>query len=308
METANTTRKCNICEGVVVKEIAEYVSSLERSRYSPKSIDTYRRALLDLDGFLAETSVRRAEDVTAATLSDYRLSMVERGFRPASQEVYLRAVKGLFRMLESRRRIFINPAADLVARQAPQPVPRVPSERDVRMLLEAPDTATPYGLRDRAILETAYATGARRRELASITLASVDLAGRTARLMGKGNRERIVPLTLCAAAWLGRYIGTARLQLCAVPSDRLWLGRRGPLTHAAIYCLFVAHCRAAGLDPVVGPHDMRRACATHMLRNGASPVEIQQLLGHADLSHLSRYLAVSISEMRRAHAKSRLGA
>ena len=308
MKLNKAERKCSICAVVVGAEIEEYLMDLRSRRYSPKSIDTYRGALLDFDSFLAGRGIQRAEDVTEAIVTDYRLAMVNRGFKPASMAVYCRALRRLFLRLEAQRRIFINPAAGLVIRKACNPLQPVPGEAQVRALLEAPDTTTACGLRDRAILETAYATGARRAELASLRLDNVDLASRTLRLMGKGSRERIVPLSLAAATWLARYMSEVRPHFPACDSDRLWLGQLGALTPEGIAYAFIHHSQSAGISPPIRPHAIRRACATHMLSHGASPVEIQALLGHSCLKHLSQYLAVSITEMKQSHAHSRLGA
>ena len=307
MKNEQANGNSSICPVVVGEELAVYLTLLRRTQYSPNTINVYRRALLDLDTFLVQTSVRRVEDITPGILSDYRLSLVERGFRPASQTVYLRAVRGMFRMLEAERRIFINPALGITVRHEKRPIQRVPTEQEIRDLLGAPNTSTCIGLRDRAILETAYATGARRAELASATLSSVDLAERTMRLMGKGRRERVVPLTLCASEWLGRYIRDARPKLPGHDTNALWLGKRGSLSTDGFGMIFVVQSKKAQITPVIRPHAVRRACATHMLRNGASPFEIQQLLGHASLLHLSQYLAVSIRELKQAHQGSRMG-
>jgi hypothetical protein len=153
-----------------------------------------------------------------------------------------------------------------------------------------------------------YASGARRSELAGIQLDGVDLSERTVRLMGKGRRERVVPLTISAATWIGRYIENERSQFPGSDAGALWLGQNGPLSANAISSIFYAQSRASGVEPVIRPHAIRRACATHMLSNGASPIEIQQLLGHTCLKHLSQYLAVSMVELKRAHDNSRLGA
>ena len=307
MKTARAREKCSTCPVPVVVVIDEFVRSLEQRNYSPKSIDTYRRALLDLGAFLGRCGVVQVTDVTADALLDYRLSLVERGFKPSSIAVYARAVRGLFGLLEDRRAIFINPAVDFTVRQPPRRIRSVPSEAEIRAMLETPGTTTACGLRDRAILETAYGTGARRAELASLTVSSVDLDGRTIRFVGKGRKERVVPLTKSASQWIGRYLEEARPTFPGEDSEALWLGKCGPLSVAGMTFTFTSHSASAGITPPLHPHAVRRACATHMLRNGASPVEIQQLLGHADLKHLSQYLAVSITELRNMHRRSKLG-
>ena len=306
MKKRRTDSKCNICPVVLSAEIADYLQDLEGRRYSPKSIDVYRRALLDMDAFLGDGGVGCLNDITADNLADYRLSLFDRGLKASSVTVYIRAARGLFRWLEDRRRIFINPAAGLLVRASRQVIRYVPGEAEVRRLLAAP-SGTAAGLRDRAILEVAYATAARRSELASLTLGSISVEGATLRIMGKGERERVLPLTAASVAALKRYLVKGRPRFPDCGTDRLWLGRNGPLSPEGISCTFLRQSLAAGISPAIRPHAMRRACATHMLRRGAGPLEIQLLLGHADLKHLSQYLAVSIREMRRAHERSKLG-
>jgi site-specific recombinase XerD len=308
MKTRSGHRECSIRASVVGEEIEMYVKDLRDLRYSPKSISIYQCALLDMDRFLENAGIPRVEDVTAKVLSDYRLSLAERGFSISSVIVYCRAVRRLFNSLEQKRRIFIDPAVGLVVRGGYKPLLHVPTEQDVKTLLAAPDTTTACGIRDLAILETAYATAARRAEIETMTLSSVSLATRTIRIMGKGARERIVPLTVTATACIAWYISDARPKFPSSSTDALWLGSRGALSAEGISFVFVKNSTAAGITPAIRPHAMRRACATHMLRNGASPLEIQKLLGHVNLSHLSRYLAVSIAELRQAHQKTRLGA
>jgi integrase/recombinase XerD len=164
------------------------------------------------------------------------------------------------------------------------------------------------GVRDRAILETAYATALRRQELASLRITDVDLLQRTIRVVGKGSQERVVPLTKEATTWLRCYLDSSRGMLWGKQTtDALWLNRRGrPLAGYSLAIMIQKRTRACGL-PEVTPHTLRRACATHMLSNGAHPADLQQLLGHSSLKHLSQYLRLGFRELQTTHAKSRPG-
>jgi len=179
----------------------------------------------------------------------------------------------------------------------------------MRVLLGQPDVATPLGLRDRAILETMYSAGIRRQETLDLKVDSVDLERGVARVLGKGQRERMAPLGPAAVEWLGRYLAQARPRLAGAASgDALWLGKNGkPLSGAGLQDMLRAYRKAPNIVTLIGLHSIRRACATHMLRRGASPVTIQMLLGHADMKHLSQYLRLTISDLQRAHAASRVG-
>ena len=301
-------KQCNICPVVVGVQIERYLQSLRTRGYSPKSLSLYRLGLRELDAFLAASGAGSVRDVTAGRLSDYRLSLVERGFKPASLAAYLKPVRGLFRWLEQRHEIFLDPAAGLAAPAVPRQLRRVPSEEEMQALLAAPEVSTPRGVRDRAVMETAYATALRQGELVALRVGSVDLDARTVRIMGKGRRERMAPLGSQAALWLARYLADARPRIHEGAEEALWVGLKGPLSAEGVTAIFLRHSRTAGISPPIRTHAVRRACATHMLRAGAGPAELQALLGHASLRHLSQYLAVTITELRRMHERSRLGA
>jgi integrase/recombinase XerD len=211
--------------------------------------------------------------------------------------------------LESTHRIFLNPAADLVIREPTRPLLPVPSPEEVARLLDQPDVSTDRGVRDRTLLETAYSTGARREELSRLTVSDVDLEHETLRLVGKGGRERVVPLGRVAHQWVERYLVEARPRLLAgVDTTALWVGgRNGQLQYAVLPLILRRYVRKARLTTPITLHSLRRACVTHMLEHGAHPVHLQQLLGHSGLRNLSQYLRLSIRELRKTHARSKPG-
>ena len=195
------------------------------------------------------------------------------------------------------------------ARILPSNAVPVPSVADLRRLLAAPNAAAPFGVRDRALLETAYATGARREELVTLDATAVDLVNATVRVVGKGRRERVLPLTRPAVAWLNRYTTRARPVLLKGKLDEpaLWIDlHAGRLSPHGLDVLVKKHAAAAKLRGVT-PHTLRRACATHLLQGGAHPVFVQQLLGHATLRHLAHYLRMTIAELKATHARSKPG-
>jgi site-specific recombinase XerD len=302
MKNALAREQCSSARGVIAAYIQMYLKHLGTRNYSERTIDVYARALCDLDRFLSSCCVERMEDISADTLERFRLHLIERGFMPESQGTYLRAVRGMFRLLSEKHLIFINPANAIKTRAVPRRIRHVPSENDMRRLLGAVDLSRATGVRDRALLEVAYGSGLRRGELASLSLPAVDLSDARLRVMGKGRQERIVPLTSMAVHMLGVYIRDARSKLYDQDTDCLWVGRCGAFDANAVSAVFYSVSMRAGIDPVIRPHAVRRACATHMLRRGASPIDIQHLLGHSSLRHLGQYLAVSITELRQIHA------
>jgi integrase/recombinase XerD len=293
--------------GTCIRVLArEYLEGLRLRRYSPWSIETYGRSLADM---IASVGKSDARQVTVRDIEAYRGQLLARGFKPASVSVYFRAAKLFFRHLEAEQRIFESPAKGLPPVRVREIVQPVPTEEEMRILLEQPDAATPIGIRDRAVLETLYSAGIRRQELAGLQVGSVNLKGGLLRVMGKGRRERMAPLGPAAVAWLGRYLEEVRPSLAGAASgESLWLAQNGkPLDGNALHVMLWRYRKAPGIATPIGLHSIRRACATHMLRRGASPVTIQMLLGHASLDHLGQYLKLSVADLKRAHAASRVG-
>ncbi len=285
---------------------ADYLEGLRSRRYSERSIQTYGRAIQDMI-----TSVGKADPRTISRqdLELYCGSLPGRGFKDTSVSVYFRAARLFFRYLEEKQQVFESPASGMPPIRAPDRLQPVPTEEEMRILLEQPDVNTPIGIRDRTILETMYSTGLRRQETVDLKVGAVNLNEGVVRAMGKGSRERMVPLGPAAVEWLGRYLAEVRPGLVGATSgEALWLARNGkPLDGNALQAVMWRYRQAPGIITKIGLHSIRRACATHMLRRGASPVTIQMLLGHASMEHLSQYLRLSITDIRQAHAASRVG-
>jgi len=299
----NKTQHSN---SLINKVAAEFCQELQVRKYSPCSIASYRHSLED---FISTVGKDDPRAITSADLELYRTRLVERGWKVSSILTYFQAVKLFTRYLEERQLIFTDPTAGLPVLHKPNIMQPVPSEEEMRIVLEQPDTRKPLGLRDRAWLETVYSTGVRRRELLDMTVPAVDLAAGKVRVMGKGQRERVVPLGQSAVHWLRKYLEEVRSKLATPASgDILWIGNGGqPLSYGMVDVLLGAYCRKAGIVHRIGLHAIRRACVTHMLHRGASPVTLQLLLGHTDLTHLSQYLKVAISDLKAIHAQSRVG-
>jgi integrase/recombinase XerD len=179
-------------------------------------------------------------------------------------------------------------------------------------LLSVINITTHIGIRDRAMVETAYCCALRLNEMLKLTIFNTDFDNRTLRVPGKGKKERILPLGKQAVKWLKEYMIKARPHLAEhaenTNCDLLWLSDEGKAVSERSYQnMLRCHAEKANLSGKVTGHSMRRACATHMLKNGAHPVAVQHLLGHADLHTLRRYLNLTLDDLRKAHAKSKLG-
>jgi site-specific recombinase XerD len=286
-----------------------YFEDMRKRNYSGKTINSYEKSLKRFDCFLELNGISSVLDATSTLLEKFRASSLKDGLSTGTVALMTRVVKNFFTYLEGEGIIFENPARNLKAPSVEKKMGYVPGERDMRKLLSRPDPATFTGIRDRAILEVAYSTGVRLEELVGMKLSCIDLKNRALRIFGKGRKERTVPLTGKAGEWLEKYIARARRELLKenIDEERLWIDRCGKaMTGNALQGMLVRYSKEAGIRRI-SPHAVRRACATHMLRNGAHPVQIQMLLGHADLSTLSRYVNITLEEMKKTHAKSRAG-
>jgi len=295
--------------GSVNELIEEHLNWYRSRNYSPASIESFRRGLSHLTELLDSRNVKRVQDVRLDDLEAFRRYLIGREMAPGSVELYCRTARRFFDWLTDTQRIFVNPGAEFVIPRVKYNIRDVPSEEDVRRLLEAPDTNTAVGLRDRAIMETAYGTGARVSEVVGLEIGDVELQDGRVRLRGKG-KERLVPLGRQACHWIKCYLHVARPTLLGErPAGRaLWIGSYGkPLSDPAVRVQIRKHAASAGIPPPLSPHSLRRACATHMLRNGAHPEQIRVLLGHADLKTLSQYLQVSLKDLKAMHERSNPG-
>lgn len=290
--------------------IDEFLHHLKTLRYSPKSINSYKQALSRFFSFLTAINIVRVADVTARDLAAYRLELIDQNYAPQSIGLYLRAVRKLFKYLEQTQQIFINPARSLIIPKSRIKIKPVPSEKEMETLLSEPDISQSTGIRDRAVMETFYSTGARLEELCGMNVYDTDLKQGRIKINGKGNKERVVPMGKQAVFWTDKYLKEVRPEFLRKRPDEhaLWLGFAGRRINALIVERFIrGYGKKAAIKHPVTPHALRRACATHMLRGGAHPVQIQMLLGHASLQSLSRYLKVTITDMIKTHAKAKPG-
>ena len=218
---------------------------------------------------------------------------------------YLAPLKTWFRWLSREHHILANPAADLDLPRQPKRLPRsVPSVQEVEAILAEAEPDSAQGLRDRALLETLYATGLRRMELAGTAIYDADLArGLLWVRHGKGGRERVVPLGERAMAWLDKYLTEARPELLAADTAALFLTDYGEPAHADFISGKVKrYMEFAGVEKVGSAHLLRHACATHMLEGGADIRFIQEMLGHANIETTEIYTHVSIDKLLAVHA------
>jgi integrase/recombinase XerD len=210
------------------------------------------------------------------------------------------SLKRYYRWCVRERRIEADPTLRLDPPKRTPRFPRTLSEADVEALLAAPDATTPLGLRDRAMLEALYATGLRVSELVGMKLFEVDLQAGVVRVMGKGSKERLVPLGEEAAAWIAKYLKERK----RAASDTLFITERGSgMTRQAFWHLIRRYGARAIPGKKLSPHVLRHAFATHLINHGADLRVVQLLLGHADISTTQIYTHVARERLKQLHAK-----
>jgi integrase/recombinase XerD len=269
-------------------------------RLAEHSLAAYRRDLL----ILGRWAAGRGQTLDHLTLADLEAFVRERmagGAAPRSVARLVAAIRGFYRFLVLDHRLAASPAEDLRAPRAWPQLPTYLSAEEVDRLLEAPDTATPRGLRDRAMIEVLYATGLRVSELVHLKLADLHLDAGYLTCMGKGSKERVVPMGESAVSWVRRYLAEARGPLLhGTRAAWLFVSGRGstPLTRVGFWKLLKRHGRSVGVGRQLTPHVVRHSFATHLLYRGADLRAIQMMLGHADLSSTQIYTHVLEARLR----------
>ena len=265
---------------------------------SKNTIGSYRADLEQLGDF----SKRSLLELTEQDLFGF---LASRRGRASSAARMVSTLKRFYRYCLRERRVSADPTLKL---DPPKRAPRFPkslSEADVEALLAAPDTGTPLGLRDRAMLELLYATGLRVSELVTIRAFQANLEAGVVRVMGKGSKERLVPLGEEAVHWLQRYLGSSRGALMKGRSgDALFVTARGTgMTRQAFWHLIRRYGAKAIPGKPMSPHVLRHAFATHLINHGADLRVVQLLLGHADISTTQIYTHVARERLKALHAK-----
>ncbi len=269
------------------------------ARRSPRTVDAYRRDLAGLGSFrsgpVAEATTEELEGWVARMRAD--------GLAGSTIARRIAAVRSFYRhqMLLGDRAD--NPAAELTLPRRGRKLPRTLSPSESERLIDAAAGSTPRGMRDRALVELMYGAGLRVSETVGLTRTAVDLEGRIVRVLGKGDKERIVPLGRPAAEAVRRYLALGRPHLDRRHRPDLFLNARGgALTRAGAFLILRRLAEKAGLEPErVHPHLLRHSFATHLLEGGADLRSVQEMLGHADLSTTERYTHVSDRRRRETY-------
>ena len=272
---------------------------------APLTVSAYARDLQDFWAYLGPRGRTDWAAVDLADLQDYFAALEARGLSARSRARRLSALRQFFRFLQREEQVASHPAELLDSPRLPRRLPQVLAEEDVAALLNAPDPATPTGLRDQALLEVLYATGLRVSELVGLTFKQLDLRRGVVRPLGKGSKERVVPMVPGAVEKLQLYLSQARPHLLkGRESPYVFINHRGgKLSRQGFWKLLKQYALKAGVK-TLSPHTLRHSFATHLLSRGANLRVLQLLLGHADLATTQIYTHLDAARLKQVHRKS----
>jgi integrase/recombinase XerD len=271
---------------------------------SPNTLAAYRADLTALERWLEE----REQTLMAAQRGDllaFMASRVQAGARPRSTARQLSSFRRFYRYLVRDGQLREDPTAQIAMPKVGRSLPRSLTEEEVEALLAAPAVSDPLGHRDRTMLEVLYATGLRVSELVNLKLVQVNLNQGVLKIVGKGDRERLIPLGEEAVQWVQQFLQGPRVEiLLERQTDFLFPTRRGDrMTRQAFWHIIKRYARKAGVSKELSPHTLRHAFATHLLNHGADLRVVQMLLGHSDLSTTQIYTHVARERLKDVHTQ-----
>jgi integrase/recombinase XerD len=269
------------------------------------TLEAYRRDLAQFATWLEAEHGKKLLQGNVADIQAYLGHQFRKKTRASSAARLLSSLKRFFRYCLRQGKVKSDPTLKIDAPKLPRGLPRSLTEDDVESLLVAPRVERALGLRDRAMLETLYASGLRVSELVSLKLSQVSQDMGIVRVMGKGSKERLVPLGEESLAWIRRYLKEARTEMLrGRASDDLFVtAQGGAMTRQSFWHLLRRYALQAGLKKPISPHTLRHAFATHLLNHGADLRVVQLLLGHSDISTTQIYTHVARERLKQLHAK-----
>ncbi|MET4694866.1 site-specific tyrosine recombinase XerD [Endozoicomonas lisbonensis] len=272
---------------------------------SENTRSSYQRDLRQFQEWLQEHEQKSVTEATRDSLSHYLAWRYEQHYKPSSTARSLSSLRGFYRFLLREGELDRDITANIELPRQGRPLPKTLTESDVETLLNAPDTDTTLGLRDRCMLELLYACGLRVSELVTLTVDQINLRQGIVRISGKGGKERLSPMGEEALTWVLEYMKRARPELLNdIDSPVMFPGRRSqPMTRQTFWHRIKHHQQTAGITADVSPHVLRHAFATHLLNHGADLRVVQLLLGHSDLSTTQIYTHVARHRLETLHAE-----
>jgi integrase/recombinase XerD len=272
---------------------------------SKNTLESYRRDLKKFSEWLQHHRNNVLQQASHADIQGFLAYLViEQKARATSTSRAISSLKRFYQYLLRQNKVSIDPTLQIATPKLPRSLPKSLSEQDVEQLLNAPDINTALGLRDRTMLEVLYASGLRVSELVGLSVAQVSQDMGVVRVMGKGSKERLVPLGEEALDWLRKYLAEARPALLhGQVSNAMFVTARGEgMTRQMFWYLIKRHAQQGGMNKPLSPHTLRHAFATHLLNHGADLRVVQLLLGHADISTTQIYTHVARERLKQLHA------
>lgn len=288
----------------LLESFLEYLS-VERG-LAENTILSYNRDLKSYIYFLKKKNINDINFTSRTTIVSYLLLMQKKGKASSSISRACAAIKSFYQFLFREQLIDEDPTANLDAPKLEHRLPKVLTVEEVEKLLCQPDITTPLGMRDRAMLELLYATGMRVSELISISVENINLEMGFLRCIGKGSKERIVPIGDIAVDYIKDYIADARKKILnGKESNMLFLNCDGNgLTRQGFWKIIKKYSKEAEFDKKITPHTLRHSFATHLLENGADLRAVQEMLGHADISTTQIYTHITRSKIKEVYDKT----
>lgn len=285
--------------------IEQFIDVLWMERgLAENSLQAYRSDLVHFSRWLNKDRNGTLLGGQKSDLLTYLAHLIEQGKKPRSSARVLSCLRQFYQFALRENLVKVDPTAQLESPSLGRPLPKSLTEKEVEALLQAPDLDHPEGLRDRAMLELLYATGLRVSELIGIRPDQLSVVQGVVRVIGKGGKERLVPLGDEAQYWVERYLKFSRPELLHdVPANHLFVTRRGEgMTRQAFWYRIKKHAQTAGINKHLSPHTVRHAFATHLVNHGADLRVVQMLLGHSDLSTTQIYTHVARERLKSVHA------
>lgn len=272
------------------------------------SVNTQTAYRSDLQKFVnylrsERCGVNRWEDINKKDIVNFLAGEMDEGVANSTVARRFSSIKGLYKFLVGEGFIELNPTTDLETPKIRRKLPQILSIEEVDKLMEQPDVLLPLGLRDRAMLELMYGTGVRVSELLSLQLEDINMMAGFLRCLGKGRKERIIPVNQTSISWVERYLARSRNFLLRRNQERtLFLNAHGrKLSRQGYFKILAQYGEKSGITKVITPHTLRHSFATHLLENGADLRAVQEMLGHADISTTQIYTHLSKSRLREVY-------
>jgi len=272
---------------------------------SGNTLDAYACDLIRYAGFLEGLGIVEVEETSKMEVMAYLLSLWKRGLSPKTVARCISVLRGFYRWLADEGVLRANPLEDMESPRTTRSLPEVLSVDEVDLLLKQPDPSSPVGMRDKAMLELLYATGLRASELTGLELRNMNVEGGYLIVLGKGSKQRIVPMGQEALHWLRRYLEESRENLLGDKrSSLVFLSQWGKgMSRQGFWKIIKKYALMAGIRKRISPHTLRHSFASHLLEGGADLRSVQSLLGHVDISTTQIYTHVTRERLKRIHAR-----